>query len=222
MHILIINPNTTTAMTGKIEAIAKDIAHSDTKITAQNPAIGPASIQGPEDGAAALPGLFSLVDQALAGNNEYDAIIIACFDDTGLEELKGRSNIPVIGIGEAAYHAAALLGGAYSVVTTMEISIPILEANIQAYGFSHQCAGVRASGVPVLALEDDPAQVHGLIEAEARSALQEDGASTIVLGCAGMADLAIDMTYRLGVPVVDGVAAAVGLCEMLYRLRRAA
>lgn len=202
-------------MTTDIAEAANACAHSGTQITAVNPPDGPASIQGPEDGEACLPGLFRLFDEAL-GIQAYDAVLIACFDDTGLWELKNRVPIPVIGIGEAAFHAAAMLGRTFSTVTTLSASVPVIEANIKAYGFSDQSIRVRASEVPVL---DVGQQTRQIIQNEALRACEEDECDVIVLGCAGMADLARSISAELKRPVVDGVGAAVGFGETLTRLR---
>ena len=88
MHVLVINPNSTEAMTRSIGAAAHDAARAETAITALNPADTPPAIQGPEDGAAALPGLFRLFDEEVLGKGGYDACIIACFDDTGLDAVR--------------------------------------------------------------------------------------------------------------------------------------
>ncbi|MEM1049730.1 MAG: aspartate/glutamate racemase family protein [Pseudomonadota bacterium] len=212
VHILVINPNSTASMTAAIGEAARAAAAPGTTITAINPETGPPAIQGPEDGAAALPGLFSLFDREVVGREAYDAAIIACFDDTGLMDLRARSPVPVVGIGEAGYLAAARRGKRFSVVTTLAVSVPILEANIAAYGLDHACARVRASGVPVLALEEDLAAA-ARIEAEIDTALRDDGCDAIVLGCAGMAQFAEQMQAAHGIPVIDGVAAAVAWCE---------
>lgn len=217
MNILIINPNSTASMTHEIEIAAKQAASSNTHIVAINPSTGPASIEGPDDGAACLPGLFSLFDSAMAAPTPYDAIIIACFDDTGLATLKSRSPIPVIGIGEAAFHVATLLGETFSTVTTLSVSIPVIEDNIKRYGFGPQSKKVRASEVPVLAVGADTSAIIG---SEAKRALVEDQCDVIVLGCAGMAGLAKSLHASLKVPVIDGVSAAVGLTETLIRLQR--
>ncbi len=216
MQLLIINPNTTAEMTAGIARAARGVAQAATVITAVNPEQGPAAIQGAADGEAALPGLFKTFDQQLARSAGYDAVIIACFDDTGLAELKARSPVPVLGIGEAAFHAAMMLGTRFSVVTTLAVSVPVIEANLDRYGFHDRCAAVRASAVPVLETQDG--QTEGKIRAEALRALEEDDCDVIVLGCAGMARLAAELTADLGVPVVDGVAAAVSFCESLVRL----
>lgn len=203
-------------MTEDIGEAAQSAALANTVIVARNPETGPASIQGPEDGEAALPGLMRVFDEAMAEITGFDAVVIACFDDTGLQELKLRSPVPVLGIGEAAFHAACLLGEKFSTVTTLPISVPIIESNITRYGFDARSCKVRASNVPVLSVGHKTAES---IKEEAKTALSEDGCNTIVLGCAGMADLASSMSAELGVPVIDGVAAAVGLCEAIHRLK---
>ncbi|MEO6015462.1 MAG: aspartate/glutamate racemase family protein [Devosia sp.] len=215
MRILIINPNTTASMTEKIGRAAELVASSGTEIVARNPSTGPASIQGPEDGEAALPGLFEEIDKS-AG---FDAIIIACFDDTGLYAARKRTRIPVIGIGEAAYHYAMLVAERFSVVTTLSVSIPVIQENIMRYGLSARCGKVRASNVPVLELEQPGSTARETISDEIASALLHDNSDAIVLGCAGMADLASDLASRHGVPVIDGVAAAIKLAEGLVALR---
>jgi len=218
-HLLVINPNTTASMTDKIAAAARAAAGPASRITAINPRQGPAAIQGPEDGAAALPGLYALFDHSLEIDKSISAVIIACFDDTGLLELKARSPVPVIGIGEAAYHIASVAALRFSVVTTLPVSLPVLEDNLRLFGLASRCAKVRASDVPVLELEDPQSNARRRIEREIAAALEEDGIGAIALGCAGMADLAADLTARFQVPVIDGVASAVRLAEMVAQPR---
>lgn len=217
MQVLVINPNSTAAMTETIAEAARLAASPRMAITALNPPDTPPAIQGAADGAAAVPGVRALFDEAMAGPTRFDAAIIACFDDVGLAEIKPTSPIPVMGIGEAAFHVAALLGGTFSVVTTLDVSIPVIEDNIAAYGFSSRRARVRAAGVPVLAVTGAD---HGeaRIAAEAERAVAEDGCRSIVLGCAAMAGLARQLTRDMGLPVIDGIAAAVRLTETLVNV----
>ena len=78
---------------------------------------------------------------------------------------------------------------------------PGLEHNLQRrYGLAARCARVRAADVAVLALEEPGSAARGKIEAEIRAALAEDRAEAIVLGCAGMADLATSLSRQFGVP----------------------
>lgn len=215
IHILVINPNSTASMTQKIAAAARAAAGPFSRITAINPLEGPAAIQGPADGEAALPGLFDLFERSLKTDPSISAVIIACFDDTGLWELKAKSRVPVVGIGEAAYHVASVAAERFSVVTTLSVSVPVLEENLQRTGLAARCVRVRASDVPVLELENPESDVRHKIEAEIQAALRLDGIGAIALGCAGMADLAADLTAQFKVPVIDGVASAVRLAEAI-------
>lgn len=216
MRIHVVNPNTTAAMTDKIAAAARAAATAGTEILATTSAEGPVSIEGFFDGALSLPGL--LVEIGHAERMKVDAHIIACFDDTGLDAARSFSAAPVIGIGEAAYHLATLVGGRFSVVTTLARSVPVLEQNLMRYGLAFRCASVRAAGVPVLALEKPNGPARDRISAEIAAALTDDRADVIVLRCAGMADLAASLAAEHGVPVIEGVAAAVKLAEALCGL----
>jgi allantoin racemase len=209
VKIHIVNPNTTASMTRKIEAAARKVARAGTDIAAVNPEFGPASIEGYYDEAFSLPGLLDEIAKAA----DADAFVIACFDDTGLEAARCATEVPVIGIGEAAFHMASLIAERFSVVTTLARSIVPIERNLAKYGLIARCARVRAAEVPVLSLEDEGSDARQRIEAEISRALEEDGAEAIVLGCAGMADLARALGDKFGVPVLDGVVCAVALAE---------
>jgi allantoin racemase len=215
MRIRVINPNTTAAMTVTIAKAARDAAGADTTIEAVTSTIGPVSIEGYYDEALCLPGLLKEIRRGEADG--ADAHIIACFDDTGLDAARQLAAAPVIGIGEAAYHAATLIAHRFSVVTTLSRSIPALEHNLLRYGFDRR-AHVRAADIPVLALEDEGSDARAHIDAEIARALIEDRAEAIVLGCAGMAKLARDLSAHHACPVIDGVGAAVKLAEMLVAL----
>jgi len=214
MQLLVINPNTTASMTEKIGLAAAKVALPDTEIIALNPDNGPASIQGYYDEAISLAGLLNVVE----ANPQADAIVLACFDDTGLDAVRCISSKPVVGIGEAGYHLAAMIANKFSVVTTLARSVPALEHNLVRYGLATRCSGVRASDVPVLELENPHSDARQKISTEINKAIHDDHAEAIVLGCAGMTDLARSLSEEHGLPVIDGVVSAVGLCETMVRL----
>lgn len=201
-------------MTAKVEAAARRVAGPGTVITAVQPAGGPASIEGYYDEAFAVPGLIGEIQN----HPEADAVVIACFDDTGLEAARCMTGAPVIGIGEAGFHAASMVAERFGVVTTLSRSVAALTHNLHKYGLASRCAGVRASEVPVLALEDEDSDARARISDEIGRALREDRADGIVLGCAGMADLAEALGQEHGVPVIDGVVCAVKFAESLVVL----
>jgi allantoin racemase len=215
MRLLLINPNTSASMTEKAADAARAVAAFGTEIIAATSRMGPASIEGYYDGALAVPGLLSeLKEQRTAG---YDAAIIACFDDTGLEAARTFSDVPILGLCESAVATAGFLAQRFTVVTTLERSRVLIDNLIQRYGMGGR-AKVRASDIAVLELEDAASGAIGKLRAEIERALEEDGAEAIVLGCAGMTDLARELQEIYGVPVIDGVAAAVKQAEALVSL----
>ena len=217
MRLLVINPNTTASMTRSIGLAAQAAASAGTQVTAVNPDMGPTSIEGYYDEALSVPGLLAEIAKGEAAG--FDAHVIACFDDTGLEAARSLAHAPVVGIGEAAFHVASLIAHKFSVVTTLSRSIAAIETNLMKYGLDRRCARVRASDIAVLELENPASDAHRRIEQEILKAKDEDRAEAIVLGCAGMADFAAELTRSVGIPVVDGVAAAVRLAEAVVGLR---
>src|SRR5258705_153055 len=203
-RILIVNPNTTASMTESIGAVARAVAASGTEIVAVTSSMGPASIEGFYDEAFAVPGLI----RALLEAPDADAGIIACFDDTGLDAARSVARFPVVGICEAAVVTAGQLAKRIAIITTLPRSIAPLEELVRRYGFADR-ALVTACNVAVLDLERTGSDAAEKLDAEIALALDK-GAEAIVLGCAGMADLALTLSQRFGVPVIDGAAAALG------------
>ena len=216
MKLLLVNPNTTASMTEKAGEAARLVAASGTEIIAVNPEYGPVSIEGYYDEVFSIPGLLEEVRKG--EDSGCQGTVIACFDDTGLDAARCLASGPVVGICEASMHIASLLANGFSIVTTLKRSIPALEELAVKYGMSQQCHRVRAAEVPVLELDNPDSETTKLIRVEIQKALDEDRSEAIVLGCAGMTDLATKLSKEFGVPVIDGVTAAVKLVESLVAL----
>ena len=219
MKIAVINPNTSVGMTAKIGEAARAAAAPGTQILAVNPSFGAASIEDHHDDVWAAAGVLEQVGAAQsAGANAY---VIACFGDPGLNAARELARGPVIGIAEAAFHMATLVATHFSVVTTLTRTCVIAEHLLLQYGFERRCRGVHGTDIAVLELDDPASDAFQRILTSAQNALRTDRSAAIVLGCAGMADLCAALQQRLGVPVIDGVAAAVKLAESLVSLRLA-
>ena len=214
MRIKVINPNTTPAMTATIAEAAKAVAAPGTEIVAATSKAGAVSIEGHYDEAMSIVGLVDAINE----DPQADAYVIACFGDPGLLAAREITAAPVIGIAEAAMHAASFLATGFSVVTTLERTRIIAEHLVRNYGMEHHCRKVRATDIAVLDLDNPQSNARSLILQECEAALKEDKSGAIVLGCAGMADLARFLEQRLQVPVIDGVAAAVKFAEALVSL----
>ena len=216
MKIAVVNPNTTAAMTATIGDCARGVAAAGTEILAVNPPGGPPSIEGWYDEAQALPGLLAQI--AEAQRRGCDGYVIACFGDPGLYAARELVRGPVVGIAEAAMHAASLIAPSFAVVTTLARTRGMAWHLAERYGMRRFCRSVRATDIPVLDLTEPGSRARRLIIDECRQALALDGAEAIVLGCAGMADLAADIAAAVGAPVIDGVTAAVKVVEALVAL----
>jgi allantoin racemase len=216
MRIKVINPNTTASMTEKIGEAARRAASPGTEIIAVNPTMGPVSIEGHYDEAIATLGLLEEVRGGEADG--VDGYVIACFGDPGLLAARELARGPVLGIAEAAMHAASMIASGFSVVTTPGRTRAIAEELVQRYGMTRACRAIRATELTVLDLEVEGSDARHVILEECRRALVEDHAEAIVLGCSGMADLADEIAAELGIPVIDGVGAAVKFTEALIGL----
>jgi len=205
MSIIIINPNSTVSMTEAMLAQARRAAPSQSfeGWTSHN---GPPAIQGVEDGETATGPLLQLVDKA--SKSGADGIIIGCFDDTALDEAAAISDCPVIGIGQASFHYTALRKKRFSVVTTLSVSVPIIEENIRRIGLTKFVSKVRASEVPVLDLESDPKKASEIIKSEALRAQNLDEISAVILGCAGMVEIYHEVKKKLTIETIDPVTCA--------------
>lgn len=205
MHLFIVNPNSTVGMTDRIGMEARQHLPRDIRLTTATNPTGPASIQGEQDGHVAEPGTVSLML-----DNDFDAAIIGCFDDTGLATIAGSKDCPVIGLGKAAFLRAHETGRKFAVLTTSELSVPVLEANIKAYGLDRHCVLIRASAIDVLDFETGrDAATDKLIEAAHRLKADHPEVEAIVLGCAGMGGLSDRMQQEIGVLVIDPIKASV-------------
>jgi allantoin racemase len=216
MQIRVINPNTTASMTEKIGEAAQRIAAPGTRVIATNPRSGPASIESHFDEAISAVGVL---EEVRAGELEQtDAYIVACFGDPGLLAARELTRAPVIGIAEAAFHMATLISTRFSIVTTLGRTGIIAEHLLQSYGFAHHCRRIRAAEIPVLDLEDNGNAALDRIIEECLRARDEDNIGAIVLGCGGMADLREQISREVGLPIVEGVTAAMKLAESLVSL----
>ena len=217
MRIKVINPNTTESMTQTIGEAARSVAALGTEIVAVSPSMGPVSIECHYDEAVSALGVL---EEVRKGEGEgCDGYIIACFGDPGLLAAREIARGPVLGIAEAAMHAASFIATGFSVVTTLNRTCIIAEQLVENYGMVRFCRKVRGTDLAVLDLERPESNAYRIIVEECRRALTEDRSGAIVLGCAGMADLCERIAHEIGAPVIDGVAAAVKLIEALVGLR---
>lgn len=211
-HVRILNPNASLSMTEAVLAAARAVARPGTVVSATCSRGFPASVETHVDEVFGAAGVLAQVE---AGESEgVDGYVVACFGDTGLPAARERAAGPVVGMTEAALQAASLLAHRFTVVTMPARTIAMTDRVVASLGLAHRCT-VRAVDVAVAALEDGADPTLAAFEAEARRAIAADGAEAVVLGCAGLGPLVAPLTALLGVPVVEGVAAATTAVEGL-------
>jgi len=217
MRVLVINPNASVEMSDVVRDQLLAVARPDVHVDVVNPRGAPPSIESALDEAACVPLMLELV-KAAAGRG-YDAVVIACFSDPGLDAAREATDLPVVGIQDAAMHLAAQLGYRFSVLTTQGHRAPVRERAALLAGLDRRLASSRPLDLAVLETVVDRERVVERIVRVGRQAIDEDHAKVLILGCAGLGDLAARASALLGVPVIDPNAAALKLCETLVDLK---
>jgi allantoin racemase len=192
--------------------VALAVLPAGCEVTAVNPERGPSSIESEADAVVAAAETAALVRSL----PEHDAYLIACFGDPGLDAARELAAAPVVGIGEAAYTAATLVGKRFGVITTLPRSIPALEEAIEARGLLPRLAGILPLHSPVAEQGAGHPDTTEAIVAAGQSLASERGADALILACGGMADVARAVEQRVGVPVCDGVAFGAGIAHALW------
>jgi len=209
MRIMIINPNSDQKMTEAIRKSAEDFADGRFEVLCKANPGAPRFLETYGDDVDAAAGLLHLVKEH---EHECDAFVIACHGDPHIDAVKERATKPVVGIGEASMKIASMLGHSFSVVTTAQRSIPPKQAQARQYHVQDLMVSVRAPEKDASACDDAE-----LFLDLARSAIHQDLAEVIVLGCAGLTGMDKLIQEQLGVPTLDGVVCALIIAEGLVR-----
>jgi Asp/Glu/hydantoin racemase len=202
-------------VTARIGACARAAASPGTEITAISAPFG-------------LPLIVTRADWLVAGSatlaalaahrGTYDAAVIACFGDPGLDAAKELLDVPVLGISEAAFHAACLLGRRFGIVSFTAALRPMFEEVLAHHGLAARCAGFRMGP----AFAGDPGRVaeerRDLLVELCRQSVEQDGAEVVILAGGPLAGIAPALAPHVPVPLVDGTAAAVRLAEAMVGL----
>jgi len=210
-RITVINPNTSAELTATITKAAQAVAGAGVSVTGVHPAAGVPSVESHAEEAIAAVGVIEQVRAHQAGT---DAFVIACFGDTGVPAAREIATCPVVGMTEAALQTACLVAHRFVVITLPARTIAHSDRVVRALGLEHRCT-VTAVDVAVADLVAGSTHLLDAFDEAARAA---DRAEAVILGCAGLADLIDPLSDRLGVPVIDGIAAGVGIATGLVAM----
>lgn len=202
----------------RLLAYLRGFAEPGTEIGIKSLERGTAHVEYHAYAAAAVPEI--LVDVQDAERDGFDAAVIGCFYDPGLQEAREISHrMPVTAPAESSLHLAAMLGNRFSILVGRRKWIPAMEENVRKYGFASHLASFRDIGMGVLDFHRDPAETRRRLLDAARSAIDKDGAEVIILGCTMQLGFFRELQEALGVPVIDVAVAALKQAEMLAGMR---
>ncbi|UGS34519.1 aspartate/glutamate racemase family protein [Capillimicrobium parvum] len=213
MRLMLLNPNTTEAMTADMERQANRYARAGTEIEGFTAKFGAESVEcAYEEEFAIMSFLQTIRERADA----FDGVILSCFGDPGLYACRELSPVPVVGIAEASMLMACTVAHKWSIVTVIPRVKPMAEHLVRFHGLEQRCASIRTTPLSVLDCEREPERAVREMVKASQAAVAEDGAEAILLGCGGMGPLDDEIAKAVDVPVIDGIVCAVKLLEGLH------
>jgi allantoin racemase len=199
------------------EGQARKVCREDVDLEVVGIESGPASIESTYESVMAEP--FAAEKIMEAEKRGFDAVAITCMCDAGLHAGREQVNIPVTSAFESSVLLASALGMKFSIVTINDSIIPLFHRNLRSIGVESNLASIRSVNIPVLELQNNIERTREVLLAEAQKAVENDGAHVIILGCTGMTGMAQWLKEKIGLPVIDGLEAAIKLAEVLVDLR---
>jgi allantoin racemase len=214
MKLLLVNGNTTQAVTGRVVAEATRCAAPGTTITGVTARFGVSivSTEAEEEIAG-----HAVLDALAANYAGHDAAILAISFDTALSGARQIVPIPVVGMTEASLLMACLLVRRFGLISFGQSSRWMYLDLVRRAGLSQRMAGFET--IELTNSTDylrEGGQDIAVIEASHR--LVAAGADAVVVAGAAVAGIAHRLRAQLSVPLLDGIACAVGQAEMLVRL----
>jgi allantoin racemase len=216
MRILLLNPNTSEAITQRLAEAGRAAAAPGTELI---PLTAPRGVPYIATRAEAQIGGAVALEMLAAHHRSADAAIIAAFGDPGLHGARELFDIPVVGMAEAAMLTACMLGRRFAIVTFARALAPWYEECVEMHGLSGRCAGIRMLDSAIHSVPDVQEEKQDLLIELANRAVNENGADVVILGGAPLAGLAGKVADRIPVPLVDQAAAAVKQTEGLVSLQ---
>jgi Asp/Glu/hydantoin racemase len=216
LKILLLNPNTSTAITERLRAAAGQVASADTEIVT---ATAPRGVPYISNRAEAQIGGAIAIEMLAELHRSVDAAIIAAFGDPGLFGARELFDIPVIGMSEAAMLTACMLGKRFGIVTFAAALGPWYAECVESHGLTGRCAGIRCLDSAFTSVADVQEEKQEALVELARKSVESDGADVVILAGAPLAGLAEAVREHVPVPLIDQARAALKQAEALLALK---
>lgn len=218
-RILWINPGKAPAgLNREFQEILEQEKRPDTQVEVVSTGRGPGDLEYRYYEALVIPDVLHRIVKA--EKEGFDAAVIGCFYDPGLQVAREVASIVVTAPGEASMLLAATYGHKFSIIVGRKKWIPQMMENVTLYGMRDKLTSFRSIDLPVREMRADEGETAKRIKEAAKRAVEEDGAEVIILGCTMEYGLYQEVQEELGVPVIDPVLAAFKYAEFLAELKK--
>ena len=215
MRLLLLNPNTSAAVTERLAASARAAAAAGTEIV---PLTAPRGVPFIASRAEAQIAGAVALEMLAEHHGRFDVAIIAAFADPGLLGARELFDVPIVGLAEAAMLTACMLGRRFSIVTFTTAMGPWFRECVDMHGLGGRCASIRMLDEPFASLASVQEEKEEELVALANRAVSEDEADVVILAGAPLDGLATRVRHRIPVPLVEQTIAAVRQAETLVAL----
>ena len=216
-RIRVINPNSNEAVTRGLDAALAPLRFADgPEIVCSTLVEGPFGIETQSDVESVVMPLRRVVE----ADNSSDAFVIACYSDPGLQLCREATTRPVFGIAECGVLTALTRGGRFGVIAISQRSIARHVRYLRQMGLTERFAGERPLEITVAETASGEKTLERMVDI-GRQLKQQDGAETVIMGCAGMALHRKPLQDALGIPVIDPTQAAVAMALGAVQFSRA-
>jgi allantoin racemase len=216
MKLLVINPNISEDVTALIETEALRSASQDTELVVRTAGHGVEYIETRFESLIAAGAVAEIIAEY---TGQIDGVVVAAFGDPGMPALKELTDVPVIGITEAALCAAALQGHRFSIIAISDRIRPWYLDCVERFGLGGRLASIRSINESLNAIGSVQQDFKETLLALSRQAVAEDGADVVILAGAPLAGLARELRGQIPVPVVDGISAGIRMAEAVVGLQ---
>ncbi|CAN7560596.1 aspartate/glutamate racemase family protein [Arthrobacter sp. LjRoot78] len=233
MKLLVINPNISDDVTALIESEALRSASPGTELVVRTAGHGVEYIETRFESLIAAGAVAEVIAEytpessgggavssaAPADAAPIDGVVVAAFGDPGMPALKELTDVPVIGITEAALCAAALQGHRFSIIAISDRIRPWYLDCVERFGLGGRLASIRSINETLTGIGSVQQDFKETLLALSLQAVTEDGADVVILAGAPLAGLARELRGQIPVPVVDGISAGIRMAEAVVGLQ---
>jgi allantoin racemase len=203
MKLLVLNPNTTAALTDKVVAEVQRLAGPGVTVRGVTARFGHEVIASRQ---SFVVGAHAALELGLTESTGADAVLLACFGDPGLGALREALTVPVVGMAQASLQQAMAVGRPFHIITAGAAWEAMLRETVRLEQADAWFHGITVLPTTGLAVARDPEAFIALIQ-NALTSLEAHGAPTVILGGAGFAGLKSRLRYAG--EVIDGLETAV-------------